>query len=102
MTNGEKYKSVEERTKAFDEYCESKERFCINCKLTAFKRNCHFAWLELEAPLTASEVTNILEKYIKWRKDDRGQPSPCTWEDTNTAITRAIELLRGVKEQTDD
>lgn len=49
MKNYEKFKTAEERTAAFDEYCESKQRNCIDCKLITHTRNCHFAWLELEA-----------------------------------------------------
>lgn len=101
MTNAEKYKSAEERTKAFDEYCESKERFCINCKLTAFRRNCHFAWLELEAPLTASEVADVLAELNKWRRGeyvDTGAKCSITPEEFGIAIDRAIELLRSIKE----
>lgn len=85
MTNGEKYKSVEERTAAFDDYCENKQHNCIACKLLTFTRNCRFAWLELEVPLTAKEVADIL----------KNPPSP---EKFNWAFNRAIEILRNIKE----
>lgn len=98
MTNGEKYKTTEERTAAFREYCNGRKcTVCPNREHTD-TRGCGFAWLELETPLTAAEVADTLAKYSTWRKGDRGQPSPCTWEEVNTAIERAVELLRNIKE----
>lgn len=47
MTNQEKYKTLEERAKAFGEFC----RFnCSNCQLRDSKCSCALVWLELETP----------------------------------------------------
>jgi len=51
MTNGEKYKTVKERTEAFDAFCDSHSSKCEGCPL---EKACDddsyaFAWLELEA-----------------------------------------------------
>ena len=51
MTNGEKFKTAEERGKAFNAYCHS--RLCADCELDGFNKcqesSCYFHWLELEA-----------------------------------------------------
>lgn len=98
MTNGEKYKTTEERTKAFREYCNgTKCTECPNRKHTD-TRGCGFAWLDLETLMTADEVADTLAKYSTWRQGSKEFPNPCTWEEVNTAIDRAVELLRSIKE----
>lgn len=49
MTNEERYKTTEERVKAFEEFCENRE--CIGCPLGKLSKpnGCRFAWLALEA-----------------------------------------------------
>jgi Lar family restriction alleviation protein len=49
MTNGEKFKSAEERAEAFDEFCDNNE--CRECPLFDMRGGrvlCAFSWLELE------------------------------------------------------
>jgi Lar family restriction alleviation protein len=49
MTNGEKFKTAEERSKAFGNYCNSQSRGCNECPLNKFAGDmCRFAWLDLE------------------------------------------------------
>lgn len=95
MTNAEKYTTAKERIQAFTKFCDAHN--CSTCPLDT-AGDCKYHWLELEASLTAKEVANILAGYNTWRKGDRGQPSPCKWEEVNTAIDRAVEILRSVKE----
>ena len=51
MTNEQKYKTPEERTYAFNEWCFSRD--CESCKLKAHNFDggdgCRFYWLALEA-----------------------------------------------------
>jgi Lar family restriction alleviation protein len=49
MTNGEKYKTAEERTDGFRKFCTEFET-CIGCSLYSrnHPRDCTFAWLDLE------------------------------------------------------
>lgn len=50
MTNGEKYKSAEERTRAFVEFCNADaETGCNGCRFRERNSHCEFMWLELEA-----------------------------------------------------
>lgn len=95
MTNGEKFKTAKEREEAFKKFCN--ERNCGTCPLYE-EEGCKFAWLDLEAPLTADEVADTLAKYSTWRQGSKEFSSPCTWEEVNTAIDRAVELLRNIKE----
>lgn len=95
MTNAKKYTTAKERTNAFTKFCDAHN--CSTCPLDT-AGDCKYHWLELEESLTAKEVADTLAEYIKWRKDDRGQLSPCKWEEVNTAIDRAVEILRSVKE----
>lgn len=106
MTNVEKYKTVEERTKAFREYCNGlKCTECPICEHTA-TRGCGFAWLDLEAEeeeMTAAEVADILEEHNKWRRGEgeyaeAGAKCSITAEELGTAIDRAVKILRNVKE----
>jgi Lar family restriction alleviation protein len=48
MTNGEKFKTAEERLSGFEEFCSKNN--CENCVLSHCKdwTICQFAWLELE------------------------------------------------------
>lgn len=50
MTNAEKFKTAEERSKAFGNYCNSQSRGCNKCPLNKFAGDClcRFAWLDLE------------------------------------------------------
>lgn len=50
MTNGEKYKTAEERVEEFDKFC--KKHYCYNCPVGKFggrESACTFNWLDLEA-----------------------------------------------------
>lgn len=50
MTNGEEYKKAEERTSAFNYYCEGQDTDCKGCPLSGNKKAlCRYARLELEA-----------------------------------------------------
>ena len=93
ITNQEKYKTYEERVKAFEEFCCHR---CVDCQLK--NRSCILAWLELEAQLSASEVADILEKYedVSDKSDNKGviHTSPELYK----AIVRAVEILRGLGE----
>lgn len=87
MTNAEKYKTVEERTAAFNDYCKERQHSCVDCKIQTFTRDCRFRWLELEAPLTAKDVADILDgrnPYVNARLSE--------------AFDRAIEILRSIEE----
>ena len=50
MTNGEKFKTTEERSAAFNVYCHKQS--CSNCELDKLNKRqgtyCMFRWLELE------------------------------------------------------
>jgi Lar family restriction alleviation protein len=50
MTNGEKFKTAEERGKMFNAYCHS--QLCDDCELNKFNErqesSCYFHWLDLE------------------------------------------------------
>lgn len=49
MTNGEKFKTAEERAKAFENHCKSQNGGCNKCILYAYAGDlCRYAWLELE------------------------------------------------------
>lgn len=59
MTNGEKYKTAEERAKGFETFCF--EHICAACPLNAIKPDCgdsrgQFAWLDLEAEEVEDDV----------------------------------------------
>lgn len=48
-TNGEKFKTPEERANAFINFCGSKITRCNECELNRYKSvECKFAWLNLE------------------------------------------------------
>lgn len=47
MTNAEKYKTPEERSKAFDAYCAATK--CGECLCQASPAACEYTWLDLEA-----------------------------------------------------
>ena len=58
MTNGEKFKTAEERAKAFTKWCEEKQKTaigkvakheCSDCPLDERTPCCFFFWLDLEA-----------------------------------------------------
>lgn len=48
MTNEEKYKTVEERIKAFDIFCCNQDT-CVSCPAHVITCGCMFRWLTLEA-----------------------------------------------------
>ena len=95
MTNGEKYKTPEERTKAFREHCKGKA--CGECPL--YDKNgtihCAFKWLKFEAPMSATEAANILETY---NKDVGDNGIMFRTLALYKAIARAVEILRGLEE----
>ena len=47
MTNEEKYKTVEERAKAFSMFCKNQGK-CASCPVFGKIGNCHFNWLAFE------------------------------------------------------
>lgn len=60
MTNEQKYRTAEERVRAFDNFCS--KRACPACKIRNSNPTsyCAFLWLSLEAKMAAkeSEVRN--------------------------------------------
>jgi Lar family restriction alleviation protein len=50
MTNGEKFKTPDERANAFTHFCSSKLTGCNECELNRYKLliECNYAWLDLE------------------------------------------------------
>ena len=89
MTNAEKYKTIEERSKAFNEICLSSEH-CERCPIRSpvgSGLHCAFTWLEKDAQLSADEVANILIDYYIDVSGDRTS-------ELNMAILRAVELLK--------
>jgi hypothetical protein len=95
MTNQEKYKTLEERAKAFDEFCCFN---CPNCQLRNSKCSCVLVWLELEAQLSASEVADILEEYVSTSDKSDNKGVILTSPELYKAIARAVEILRGLGE----
>jgi hypothetical protein len=98
MTNAEKYKTAKERSAAFVMFCGNKG--CQKCPLQQTEStSCRFAWLELEAPMSAKEVADILEEQNKWYGGvGVGVCAPYTPKDYRAAIDRAIEILRSVND----
>lgn len=48
-TNGEKFKTPEERANAFKNFCSCQPAGCNECELNRYKSiECNFAWLNLE------------------------------------------------------
>ena len=49
MTNAEKYKTAQSRSREFDNFCEN--HHCYNCPLNKIDKSlrCYFVWLSLEA-----------------------------------------------------
>lgn len=89
MTNAEKYKTIEERSKAFNELCTSSEN-CERCPIRSplgSGLHCAFTWLEKDTQLSANDVADILNKYSDL--SNYGAP-----EELNKAIIRAVELLK--------
>lgn len=92
MTNAEKYKTIEERSKAFNELCTSSES-CERCPIRSplgSGLHCAFTWLEKDTQLSADEVSNILIDYLIDYIDATGDRTSAL----NTAIIRAIGLLK--------
>lgn len=103
MTNGEKFKTTEERSKKFKEFCESFT--CDKCPITEkgnLTAKCAFKWLDLEykekllpCPFCGSEASMISctdDHYVICCNSDcaaalvaRGFPSP---EETIAAWNR--------------
>lgn len=52
MTNREKYKTAEERARAFDNFCKPDKK-CKECLAVGY--NCAFNWLDLEADESGEE-----------------------------------------------
>ena len=48
LTNEEKYKSVEEQTEAYANFC-SRFDLCSSCPAYKYKVSCNFVWLTLKA-----------------------------------------------------
>ena len=49
MTNEKKFKTAEERAKAFENHCNSQKGGCNKCILNKYAGDmCRYAWLELE------------------------------------------------------
>lgn len=75
MTNSQKFKTADERARAFKEWCHKQDVECNKCRL--FSRSemsrCRFAWLDLEAeedilpcPFCGEECTATVMKN-EWR-----------------------------------
>lgn len=108
MTNAEKYQTAEERERAFERFCGGRD--CNTCpldkpgKTRGVPLSCRFPWLDLEAEeMTISEVADILAEHNKWRRGrgeyaEAGAKCNITPEELGTAIDRAVEILRNIKE----
>ena len=75
MKNEEKYKTAEEREKAFDDFC-SKQALCGNCPLQkATGARCGYRWLELEAEAAEALPCPICGggAYVRSGTDDYGR-----------------------------
>ena len=55
MTNEQKYKTAQSRSREFDKFCE--KRLCYDCPLNKIDKSlkCYFVWLAIE---TKEEVEN--------------------------------------------
>lgn len=91
MTNAEKYKDVEERTKAYIKFCSGD---CENCPFEHYEtsHHCHFAWLELDATFTdheinKHEVIKQIEEQIYSLKLDNNSNDPSQAE-----LCKVLEL----------
>lgn len=80
MTNGEKFKTAEERNEAFRSFCTLSKRACNACLLSEHSSNrieCAYTWLDLEA------------------KEEKPMPCPfcggeCVNDDTGGYVSRLI------------
>jgi len=74
MTNGEKYKTAQERANAFRKFCESHDRVCAGCPLDCNTRRSRdesmFAWLDLEKE--NSELRECLKEAADLECTSRG------------------------------
>lgn len=90
MTNAEKYKTPEDRERAFERFCGGHD-CCSLCPLNKLggivHKSCRFPWLDLEDALSAREVVDIL-----------ANRNPYTNKTFSAAFERAMELLRKIKE----
>lgn len=90
MTNAEKYKTAEERERAFERFCGGRD--CSTCPLNDFgglyaHTSCRFPWLDLDEGLSAMDVVRIL-----------AGRNPYTNKTFSAAFDRAMELLRNMEE----
>lgn len=79
MTNEEKYKTIDERAKAYMEFCG--KRSCERCEVNVDEgriSECKFRWLALEA------------------EDEKSEPCPFLWR-RNDAKTSGRRILRRVR-----
>ena len=60
MTNGEKYKTEEERKKAFESFCIGRK--CGKCPVFAKPASCFFAWTELPYVKESQPIDFRLER----------------------------------------
>lgn len=94
MTNGEKYKTVEERTGAFKEHCSS-HTFCGSCR---FKNAnalyaCVFLWLDANDTPSIADIIETMRK----RKEEEEWYSYEEWkalcDSLDAAAKRAYEKI---------
>lgn len=100
MTNAEKFKTVEERTAAFNVFCNKQARECEQCRLMSVSgtSSCRFVWLEMETEMSATEVSDMLEIFSRWRGIACMEPCPYTESELSEMFTNAVALLRKMEE----
>ena len=119
MTNEQKYKTAEERIKAFDDFCKGQGDRCNHCEIAkkrlsiSRRSECVVYWLALEADEEKPEPCPFCgNKYLAITKDGNNRWSvsctACLYEsrhhaDRDTAIAAHNRVARAVmatKEET--
>lgn len=87
MTNGEKFKTAQERAEAFCKFCykqTTEDNGCGNCPLDKYP-SCAFAWLELEAE---EEKMETIEDIV----DEMRQHTRVSAADAFYGVTEWVKL----------
>ena len=114
MKNFEKYKTIEERAKAFNAFCKEKDN-CTLCKLSGgINANaCRFAWLDLEyeeepKSVLTNEIMEHLREIVKlvkksntdidyitcsyWKSEKENNYSITAWVDKEIHLFNTQQL----------